>query len=851
MGVVAALAATGASGQINNAGAADVGSTTRVLATAMAHRASGAFVIDGRDLEPGWTEAVAIDAFRQFDPEPDAPPSLRTEFKTAYDGDNLYVFVRAYDPHPDSIMRALTRRDVRGPSDQISLIIDSYNDRRTGYNFHVNPDGVKRDQAIYNDGQRDSSWDAVWDVATTVDELGWTAEFQIPLSQLRYTQGDEHVFGFGVWRDIERYNETVSWPLYSRTTNGLVSQMGQLSGLRGLTSERPLELTPYLVTQNVTQPTANGFARNQEISVGGDIKLGLTSNVTLDATVNPDFGQVEADPAVLNLTAFETFQRERRPFFVEGTGVYEFALNCYIVVDCSTNEGLFYSRRIGRDPSLRGRFGDETTPTSTPIAAAAKLTGRTESGLSFGVLDAYTRTVHGVGDRVAEPSSNYAVLSAQQDLRDGETSINAIGTAVNRAMDASSSPYLHESAYVGGLSFRNRFAGSRYELAGSVAASRVAGTAEAITRTQRSPVHYYQQPGDDVQVDSTLTSMSGYAAQVKFGKYGGGITRFETSLVRQSSGFEVNDLGFLRRADIQDGSTWASLSFQSPTKAYRWARLNANHWQRWTTSGLRLDNAWNFNGHMGLHNNWDLHAGATFGALTESYCDRCTRGGPPVRESRGIFPWFGVNSDARRTVSTGMWVNLSYADEGNSRSTSLNPYVNLRFSTRMRVSLGAGIRRADDNTQWIGNFSDGDGSTHYAFAHLDQRTVSTNVRINYTHSPTLTFEFYGEPFTSSGEYTDFREVSDTPGAAAYADRYQPYIPPEGTASGFSFTQLRTNAVVRWEYSPGSALFLVWAHGRQDFAQDRARQPWTRDFGDLFDLHPDNTFLVKVAYWFNR
>lgn len=521
---------------------------------AMAVRTQQPPAIDGRDTDEVWRRAPRIREFRQFDPELDADPSLPTEFQVAYDDANLYVFVRAHDPHPDSIMRALTRRDVRGPSDQIKIIIDSFNDRRTGFEFAVNPDGVKRDYAVYDDFSEDQSWNGVWDVGTTVDSLGWTAEFRIPLSQLRYAHAPSHTFGFGVWRDIERYRERVSWPAYSRNEQRLMSQIGRLHGIQGIRSGRPLEIMPYAVTKNVMRSTADGFEREQEVAVGGDLKFGITPNITLNATINPDFGQVEADPAVLNLGAFETFLGERRPFFVEGTGLYQFRLNCYIVVDCNTNEGLFYTRRIGRSPTLLDQYGDRDTPASTPIAAAAKLTGRTAGGFAFGVMNAVTRHVDGADNTTVEPRTNYAVLRAQQDLRGGDASIGVIATAVNRALDEWTNPVLHSSAYAAGLNVRNRF-GQHYELEASFAASRIAGTPEAILRTQQSAVHYYQMPGDDHEVDPTRRSLTGHSEQIKFGKYGGGITRFETSLVHQSAGFEVNDLGYLRRADLVDWST--------------------------------------------------------------------------------------------------------------------------------------------------------------------------------------------------------------------------------------------------------------------------------------------------------
>lgn len=829
--------------------------------TATAIKADRPPEIDGSDVDPIWQRAQRYSAFRQFEPKVDVDPSFRTEFRAAYDDKNLYVFVRMFDPHPDSIMRALSRRDVRGPSDQIKLLIDSYDDKRSGYEFAVNPDGVKRDFAMSNDGNEDGSWNGIWDVATKIDADGWTAEFRIPLSQLRYARAPRNTFGFGVWRDIERYRERTSWPLWNPRTTGLSSQLGRLEGLEGLSAERRIEATPYAVTKNVqrTLPTSP-YNREQEMSLGGDLKIGLTPNITLDATINPDFGQVEADPSVVNLTAFETFFSERRPFFVEGSNQYRFALNCYIVVDCSTNEGLFYSRRIGRSPALRSSYGDATTPISTTIAAATKLTGRTKNGLSFGILDALTPQVGGtpagpgLEERTVEPMTNFAVMSAQQDLRGGDAGISLIGTAVNRTLDQWTENFMHRDAYAGGATFRNRFGKRNYEVAGQLAMSRVTGTSTAILRTQQNSVHYFQQPNDDLEVENAAKSLSGYAAQMKVGKYSGGITRFESSIVRQSPGFDVNDLGFLRRADITDWSTWAALSWREATKWYRWAQVNGNHWETWNTSGTRLQNALNFNGHLGLPINWDVHLGGTIDRLTGSYCDRCTRGGPALRGSRGFYPWGGFNSDSRKRVSGGVWFNAQFYDEGKSKGLGFDPYINFRLSPQFQLNLGFGGSRNNNNTQWYGNFVHASGATHHTFAHLDQRTRYASVRMNYTATKDLTLEMYAQPFIATGVYTDLRELSATPDAESYDARFQPYtgLTLNSSNDNFKVTELTTNSVVRWEYRPGSTLFVVWQHGRSGPGPNQNfRQSWSRDYRELFDLHPENTFLVKVAYWLNR
>src|SRR5213596_1864022 len=397
--------------------------------TATAVRAAHPPAIDGRDDDPVWHQAPAITQFREFQPREDGDPRFATEAKVAYDDRNIYVFIRAFDPHPDSILRLLARRDVRAATDQLKIIIDSYHDRRSGYEFAVNPAGVKRDYAIYNDQQEDDAWDAVWDVATTVDSLGWTAEFRIPLSQLRYAPAATNTFGFGVWRDIQRYTERVSWPVYRASRPGFPSQMGEVQGLVGLSSPRRLEVTPYGVTKNVTVADGGAFDHPQRFAGGADIKYGVTSNLTLDATMNPDFGQVEADPAVLNLTAFETFFQERRPFFVEGTGVFRFDVNCS-QVNCNS-EGLFYSRRVGRAPHLKDLYGDASSPTGTTIMGAGKLTGRLAGGLNLGVLEGVTARETGPQDRTIEPLTNYAVVRAFQDLRHGESGVGVIATAVD------------------------------------------------------------------------------------------------------------------------------------------------------------------------------------------------------------------------------------------------------------------------------------------------------------------------------------------------------------------------------------------------------------------------------------
>ncbi|HEU4699388.1 MAG TPA: DUF5916 domain-containing protein [Gemmatimonadales bacterium] len=817
-----------------------------------ATRAAAPPTLDGRDDDPVWRTAPAVDGFLEARPSEGAPPKLRTEVRIAYDEHNLYAFVRAWDPHPDSIVTLLARRDVQPPSDYVTLMLDPYHDRRTGYEFSVNPAGVKADYAIYNDGTEDVAWDAVWDVATRIDSTGWTAEYRIPLSQLHYTPKGTATFGILVWRVIQRYTETVTWPLYRSSRSGLPSQFAELTGLEGLASPGHAELTPYVVTKNVQGPASAAYARDQQLTVGGDLKYAFTSNVLLNATVNPDFGQVEADPSVLNLSAFETFFTEQRPFFVEGKGLFEFPVNCVVVHDCNTGEGLFYSRRIGRAPQLADTYGDDASPAATRILGAAKVTGRLPNGFSLGVLDAVTDNVAGPGATTLEPTTNYVVARGNQDLGNGNTSLGFIATAVNRSLDPSSEPYLRRSAYTGGLDARHRFAGQRFEVSGSFDVSRVAGSAAAIARTQRDPVHLYQRPDAGYGYDSTRTSLGGTNLELRFAKVGGQRLKFETAYQRRSPGFEINDVGFLLQADQQQWTTWARLDWRTPNRIFQQLGWNFNHWEYWTAGGLPTERAFNTNTHIQFTNRWWLHAGGTVGQLGTTYCDRCARGGPAIRQDPYVAPWAGIQGDDRKALVPSFWVNYWRGDAGHSEDINLQPELDLKVSSRFTTSLAATWDHNRNGIQYFGTFADAAGGQHYTFAHLNQHTLSLTWRLGYTFTPTTSLQIYASPFISKGTYGDVREIA-APRAAAFADRYRPYTDSAVAAqpAGFNVQQFRSNVVFRWEYRPGSTLFLVWSEGREGSADVEGRKSFGGDLGDLFRRRANDVFLVKVSYWLAR
>ena len=862
-GAQSATVSARATAERADAGALAIG--PRATATqARASRATVAPVLDGRTDDPAWADAQVIDQFLEYEPNEGKETRFRTEVRVTYDDRYLYVLARMYDPAPDSIMSLLSRRDVRTNSEQLKLVIDSYHDRKTAFQFITNPAGVKRDYYVTADQNEDPSWDAVWDVATKIDSVGWVAEFRIPFSQIRYAPGDEHTFGLLIVRDIARTGQRLSWPLFHRAVQGYVSQAGTLDGIGRLPSARRLEILPYAVAKNDTRdfgasrPGLGRYDHPNKLTAGADIKYGLSSNLTLDATINPDFGQVEADPAQLNLTAFETFFDERRPFFLEGAGIFEFNTSCGDIDSGCT--GLFYSRRIGRNPQLAGHYGDATSPTSTPIAAATKLTGRLANGFSVGLLEAVTQRVDGVqvlnGELAAiEPRTNYAVVRLQRDNADGKGDVGLMLTGVNRALDVGSSPLLRNSAYTGGLDVRRRFADDRYEFRAYMAASDVRGSAAAIAQLQANNVHAYQRPDDGIAYDPTRTSMRGDAERISFSKFGGGITRFQTVYQRFSPGFESNDLGYQQRADEQLFRNWFSLNFNTPSSWYNRAFFNFNAQQRWSTEGLVLGNNVNQNLHVQLPSQWWVHFGTNVNELNTAYSDREARGGPALRRSRSGSFWGGVATDSRNAVTGSLWGGAWKGDEGRSWNGWYNPQAELRVSSRFSTLLGINVSRNADDKQFYSTYGDvGNDTTHYTFARLDQTTIGLSTRLNFTATPNLSMQFYAEPFQSNGRFSNLRELAD-PRAASYGDRFKPYGGKPGQFDGFNYRQFRSNAVLRYEYRPGSTLFAVWQQGRSNYLVPgdegyQGEYSLSRDYNTALRDHPNNTFLVKWSYWIN-
>jgi len=809
--------------------------------------------IDGRDDDDVWKKTPLIDQFLEQQPTEGAKPRLPTTARVAYDDENLYVFVRAFDPHPDSIVGRLSRRDSDNTSDRVGLYIDSYLDRRTAYHLIVNAAGVKSDGYFYDDVQQDLGWDGVWDVATRIDSAGWTAEFRVPFSQMRFSRGDRHTFGFAVRRVVARYGDLSGWPLIRPSQLGVVSQMGDLKGIDTRGPTHPVELAPYVVTKSV--PRAPGLALGQRTSMtgGADARIGLAPNLTLTGAINPDFGQVEADPAVLNLSAFETFYPERRPFFLEGQNIFGFSL--------SRNDGapdaLFYSRRIGREPQLRDRFGDATSARETQILGAGKVTGRTARGLSFGALGAETSRQVGAWDSVAldertiEPNTQYFAARVQQEVNQGRTGASVMMTGVHRSLDEFTTSFLRREAVTGGLDLRHRFAHDSYIVSGYIAGSSVSGSQAAILRTQLASIHFFQRPAAAMPVDSSRTRLAGSAAEISLSK-ARGVFQWVTDYRRLSPGFESNDIGFLGRADWQAWSNWFGVNSTKATRRYQYAGGSAYIYQEWTTDGLPTERMINLSGYVGLPSLWQINPYMIVGQLPGTFCTGCARGGPAIRHDRRQVIGTTIIGDTRRMIAPQLDVRWTRDEQGRTQIYRAAPRIDVRPSPRTLWSVGMSGVQNHDNAQFYGLRRDASGAAHYLFAHLDQTTFSVQNRINVTITPALSFEWYAEPFVSAGHFSDVREVAD-PGSAEYDKRYRPYADPTvtGDPGGLHFRQLRSNAVARWEYRPGSVLYLVWNQGR-DYSDNVAESfALGREERGLFAQRPANTILVKASYWINR
>jgi hypothetical protein len=721
-------------------------------------------VLDGRLDDSCWDLVPWAEEFVMWEPEVGKPPTQPTAFKILYDRHALYVAYRAYDNDPKSIANRLARRDWF-PGDWVEINIDSRRDGRTGYSFTASVSGTRGDEFISNDGDSwDGSWDPIWDLKTQIDEHGWTAEARIPLSQLRFSSHPEQTWGIQVQRRLFRHEERSLWQPKGREDIGWVSRFGELRGLRELGSPRRLELFPYMVarTERFEPEAGNPFADGDrsKLTGGVDGKTAVTGDLTLDFTINPDFGQVEADPSEVNLTAFETFFEEKRPFFIEGKNILDFRLAPAVTGGTFTQDNLFYSRRIGRQP---GHFPDldggeyADAPENSSILGALKLTGKTPGGLSIGILESATAremaqvaAPDGNREETVEPFTNYLIARAQQDFGQGTSQVGGMMTAVHRNIDDDHLDFLHSSAWAGGVDVTHRWKDRAWYVALNGLASRVSGDPAAILRTQRASARYFQRPDNDYRdVDSTATSLTGYSGALRFGRSAGRGFRFQTGVATRSPEFEINDLGFLRRSDEINQFTWAGYSIRDPFAIFRTAEFNANQWLYWDYGGTRLLQQANTNSNFFLKNNWRFGIGIT--RVFHSVSNSELRGGPSLELPGATELNFWVNGDQRKRIRVDFGGYSFNAADDHVKEHEFWGGPVLEPSNALRISSNLSFNRSIRNLQYIRTASF-DGSPRYLFGDIDQKTLSLTFRIDYTITPNLTVQYYGAPFISSGKY---------------------------------------------------------------------------------------------------
>ena len=847
---------------------------------------ASAIVIDGQLDEEAWSRADVASGFTQTTPDDGQPATEKTEVRVLYDDAALYIGARMYESDPGQIAATLFRRDGSGYSDWIHVGIDSYNDRRTAFVFGVNPRGVKRDMLIFNDKEMDMNWDAVWDAATSIDENGWTAEFRIPLSQLRYNGSEEDVRSWGInfLRETARNGEAAFWSPIPAGSDAMVSRSGTLENLRDLPYVRRLEVLPYASSRIDRIP---GTADNPFIDeygaglgIGADIKYGINSNVTLTATINPDFGQVEVDPAVVNLSAFETFFSERRPFFLEGAEIFSFGFSGFI--DMGDSPMVFYSRRIGRSP--RGHVPAEARhsdmPTHTPIAGAVKISGKTSGGWSIGMLNALTLEQSAdyelpdgqIRSTPVEPLANYTVLRFKKDFRKGQTVVGIMGNGVYRKLNTPSlETLLAGQAGSAGLDFEHSWNQRKYRINGRFVASHVAGSTEVIQRLQYSSARYFQRPdADHLEVDADLTGLHGFLGDVMISRK----TRHWTTQLRHyhiSPGFEVNDMGFQQAADRRSLTAIHIYEQPSPQGIFQNWNVWAGSLNTWNTAGNHLFNLQGFGGYMRLRNFWSANAEALY--RLETYDDRLTRGGPIARNPAAFQSGFHINSDSRKDFRVSTGFNLTQSPD--TRDSRVYRYVSLYYRPHpaVNLSLQPSLTIYRTGTQYVTTVDDPAAQAtygrRYVFADLDQKTLSASIRADWTFTPDLSLQLYVQPFISAGEYSSFKELS-RPGKYEYSvygtdigsilydenSRRYEVNPAEEDESAerfgfrnpdFKIRSLRGNAVFRWEFRPGSSLYLVWQQSRQDFGNDGILRPGS-DYSGLLDAPARHIFLVKISYW---
>jgi hypothetical protein len=840
--------------------------------------------IDGKLDDTIWNNNSDWESnFTQREPIENALPSEETSFRIYYDSKHLYVGIKNFDKQPEQITDWMSRRDGF-EGDWVEVVFDSYHDLRSAFSFTVTAAGVKGDKTITQNGKdEDITWNPIWYAKSTITNEGWVAEMKIPLSQLRFGNEEHQIWGLQVIRKYFKNDEISVWQRVPIDASGWISEFGVLQGLHGLKPQKQLEIQPFVVTSLETfKKDPNNPYRDKNISsinAGVDGKVGITNDLTLDFTINPDFGQVEADPAAIVLDGFQLFFKEQRPFFVENKNIFNYQFSNPIVGGSFSSDNLFYSRRIGRNPqgiaqTTAGEFSD--SPERTTILGAVKFSGKTKSGWSIGVMESmtaneYTKINNDGGERkqLIEPFTNYFVGRVQKDFNNRNTFLGGIVTSTIRNLDINTD-FLHKSSTTAGIDFMHQWKNRTWYLGANIVMSHIEGSETAILRTQRSIAHLFQRTdANHISIDPTKTSLTGTGGDIKFGKAGQGHLKFETGITWRSPELELNDLGFMREADDIQNYTGVTYSSLKPFGIFRKGTLTYKHWVKWDFEGSLNYIDWDVEAKGTFQNNWNTTVG--FFHQPHIYSKSLLQGGPRIYLPDQYGVWWALGTDERKKVALNLdgWTKTGNEDSyfllENGIKITYQPLNQLGLSLSLRYHMIRHRLQYNETTDF-------NGLPRYIMSKLDQDTFSLAFRLNYTINPNLSIQYYAQPYISKGIYSNFGYINN-PLAKLQSEQLYTFNKSEiyhdiqtnplsyrvdETLNGFadysfidpdfSFAQFRSNLVVRYEYKSGSEIFLVWVQGITNYGKPTGSLSQNFD-NQIFSKQPDTTFLIKATYRF--
>lgn len=828
-------------------------------------------VIDGKLNDECWKTGAWAGDYHQFIPNEGAKPAYPTELKILYDDKNLYIAFRAFDGEPEKIQRySGIRDDLAG--DLVGITFDSYHDRRTGFEFTVTAWGQKVDLVLFNPMNWDFNWNAVWKVKTGLEDSAWVAEFEVPLSQLRYSSEDEQVWGMHTWRWINRFQEESNWEIQSKTGPGMLYNFGELHGIKGLKKSQRLEIMPYALgdLKTMKKESGNPFTQKGRAwggNIGLDAKIGISSNFTVDLTVNPDFGQVESDPSVMNLTAFETFYEEKRPFFLEGLTIFDYKFD---------NQSLFYSRRIGHSPSLNVDLSDNLfvkSPDKTSIMSAVKFSGTTSNGLSVGLIQSVTANEFArLSDKddirsstKVEPLTNYLVARIQKGYKAGNTVVGGMLTSTNRFIEDDSLEFLSSDAYTGGLDLLHHWKDKEFFVDARLIGSYIKGSTEAITSLQESSARYYQRPGADyLNYDTTNTSLGGYGGKLRIGKGSKGLWKYSTGVTWLSPGLDLNDLGYMNTADEINQGNEISYLINKPVSIFRTYDISLEQFNTWNFNGDYLGSGGHLSFKSEFKNQWSFATNLIY--HSKNLDTKILRGGHDMIIPANITSFGLLNTDQSKTLTAGLAYSYEYTLNNSATSYQLQPGITIRPFRALKIGMTANYIDNHDRLQYVTTRSIL-SEKRYILGTINQKTLGLTFRVDLNLTPEFSIQYYGSPFISRGSYSEFKYVTN-PESKDYVDRFSYYnnvVLSDGMYlldensdfttdysidnPDFNFHQFRSNLVAKWEYRLGSFIYLVWSAERTG-RTGSSKASIGDSYRQLQSVFPNNIFLIKLNYWFS-